>query len=278
MDFLKSFDCFVFDLDGVVYSGDSALADSPKVFETLRKNGKGIRFLTNNPSKFPSEFVAKLSKFGINSRAGEFVTSPMATALLIREKLPAEKWKTVFTAGSPHLKEEVKKVGLVEAEGETARSADLVVMGSHSGFCLEEIKTACAAVGNGAGFIGTNGDRFYPTENGRAPATGSLLASVETASGKKAILAGKPQRYMFDLLEETGAGPANGTLLVGDSLGADIAGGKNAGYATALVMTGVTMEKDLEDAPAKPDFILKDVSFLLDRNGKTSATKAGTLS
>lgn len=278
MDFLNSFDCFVFDLDGVVYSGDRALADSPKVLETLRKNGKDIRFLTNNPSRSPSEYVAKLAKLGISSRAEEFVTSPMATALLIREKLPAEGWRTVFTAGSPHLKEEVGKTGLTEAEGETARSADLVVMGSHSGFRLEEIKTACAALGNGAGFIGTNGDYFYPTENGRAPATGSLLASVEAASGKKALLAGKPQRYMFDLLEKTGTEPGKGTLLVGDSLSADIAGGKNAGYTTALVMTGVTEEKDLEDTPVKPDFMLEDVSFLLSQNGKTGAVRAGTLS
>ena len=37
MDFQNSFDHFVFDLDGVIYSGEKAISDSPLVLETLRK-------------------------------------------------------------------------------------------------------------------------------------------------------------------------------------------------------------------------------------------------
>lgn len=263
MDFENSFDHFVFDLDGVIYSGEKAIGNSPRVLETLRKNKKGIRFITNNPSRSPSEYAKKLRKLGIESHSSEFVTSPMATASLIKEKLPSEKWDTVFIAGSDYLKNEVRKTGLVELYGEDSLGADLVVMGSHPKFNLEEIKNASIAIGNGAGFIGTNGDYFYPCEHGRAPATGALLASVETASGKKAVTAGKPERYMFDLLEKSGIAPTKKTLLVGDSLRTDVAGGKKAGYSTALVLSGVTKKTDLEDNEITPDFILENISFLL---------------
>ncbi len=263
MDFQNSFDHFVFDLDGVIYSGEKAIGDSPRVLKTLRKNKKGIRFITNNPSRSPSDYAEKLSKLGIESHDGEFVTSPMATVSLIKEKMPSEKWKTVFIAGSDYLKSEVRKTGLVELYGEDSLGADLVVVGSHPGFNLEEIRIASIAIGNGAVFIGTNGDYFYPCEHGRAPATGALLASVEAASGKKAMTAGKPQRYMFDLLEKSGVAPTKKTLLVGDSLRTDIAGGGKAGYSTALVLSGVTKKTDLGSNEITPDFVLEDISFLL---------------
>ena len=269
MDFQNSFDHFVFDLDGVIYSGEKAIGNSPQVLETLRRNKKSIRFITNNPSRSPSDYAEKLRKLGIESHDSEFVTSPMATVSLIKEKLPSEEWKTVFIAGSDYLRKEVRKTGLVELTGENSLDADLVVIGSHPGFSLEEIKTASITVGNGAGFIGTSGDYFYPCEHGRAPATGALLASVEVASGKRALTAGKPKRYMFDLLGKTGIPQTKKTLLVGDSLLTDIAGGKKAGYTTALVLTGVTIKTDLGNDGVKPDFVLENISFLLKPLGET---------
>ncbi len=263
MDFQNSFDCFVFDLDGVIYSGNKTLGNSPKILQSLRKNKKIIRFLTNNPSRSPSEYVERLSALGIESNENEYITSPMATVSLIREKLPYEKWKTVFVAGSDYLRSEVRKTGLAELRKRDSLKADLVVLGSHGRFNLEEIKHASIAVGNGAGFIGTNADSFYLCEYGRAPATGALLASIEAASGKRAVTAGKPEKYMFDLLEKSETGAKNRTIIIGDSLGMDIAGGKKAGYSTALVMTGVTEKNDLKNAEIKPDFILPDLSALL---------------
>ncbi|MCY3986820.1 MAG: HAD-IIA family hydrolase, partial [Candidatus Dadabacteria bacterium] len=245
MNFQSLFDCFVFDLDGVVYSGETAIGNSPAVLKTLRRNDKDIRFITNNPSRSPSEYTEKLAAIGIESYEKEFVTSPMATVFLIMEQLGSKQWKTVFTAGSDYLKNEIAKTQLVAVYGNCAFKADLVVVGSHPNFNLEEIRTASLAVGNGADFIGTNRDYFYPCEHGRAPATGALLAAVEAASGKKAVVAGKPEKYMFDILQKSGAAPARKTLLLGDSLHTDIAGGRKAGYSTALVMTGVTNSTDI---------------------------------
>ena len=192
MDFQNSFDHFVFDLDGVIYSGEKAISSSPEVLETLRKNKREIRFITNNPSRSPSDYAEKLRGLGIHSHDSEFVTSPMATASMIRENLSSEKWKTVFIAGSDYLRNEVRKTGLVEISGNDSLGADLVVIGSHPGFNLEEIKTASIAIGNGADFIGTNGDFFYPCEHGQGPSDrspariGGSRIGKEGCDGRKA--------------------------------------------------------------------------------------------
>ncbi len=264
MNFRNLFDCFVFDMDGVLYSGQTPIANSPQVLKVLRQIGKTICFFTNNPSLSPLDYTKKLKKLNIESSTQEFITSPMATVSLVKEKMSSKKWKTVFVAGSDYLKEEMRKTKLCELEGKSAYETDLVVLGSHPRFSFEEIRTASIAVGNGAYFVGTNSDLFYPCEHGRAPATGSLLAAVEAASGKKAITAGKPKKYMFDLIGKRWKGPKKKVLVIGDSFATDITGAKKAGYSTALVLTGVTREKDLRNAVAPPDYVLKNISFLFE--------------
>ncbi len=263
MNFRNSFDCFVFDMDGVLYCGQNPIANSPQVLEVLRQTGKTVYFFTNNPSISPLGYTKRLRKLGIESHVQEFITSPMATVSLVKEKMSSEKWKTVFVAGSEYLKEEMGKTGLLRLEGESAYMSDVVVIGSYSGFSVEEIKTASIAIGNGAGFVGTNADPFYLCEHGHAPATGSLLAAVEASSGKKPLTAGKPQRYMYDLLEEKWKGLQKRILVIGDSILTDVIGAKKAGYATALVLTGITKRSDLENTFVQADFVLEDISFLL---------------
>lgn len=77
--------------------------------------------------------------------------------------------------------------------------------------------------------------------------TGSLTAAVETASGRKALVVGKPNTYMFDcIVERFGIDPSR-TLMVGDRLETDILFGKNCGLSTILTLTGVSR---LEEALA----------------------------
>jgi len=48
-------------------------------------------------------------------------------------------------------------------------------------------------------------------------------------------------------------------LLVGDRLETDIAMGKKAGMATALVLTGVTNRETLRQSPWQPDYVWESV-------------------
>ncbi|KFR13270.1 SH3 domain-binding protein 1, partial [Opisthocomus hoazin] len=85
------------------------------------------------------------------------------------------------------------------------------------------------------------------TDDTARKGTGSLTAAVETASGRKALVVGKPNTYMFDcIVERFGVDPSR-TLMVGDRLETDILFGKNCGLSTILTLTGVSR---LEEAQA----------------------------
>lgn len=77
--------------------------------------------------------------------------------------------------------------------------------------------------------------------------TGSLAAAVETASGRQALVVGKPSPYMFQCItEDFSVDPAR-TLMVGDRLETDILFGHRCGMTTVLTLTGVS---SLEEAQA----------------------------
>jgi ribonucleotide monophosphatase NagD (HAD superfamily) len=52
--------------------------------------------------------------------------------------------------------------------------------------------------------------------------------------------------------------------MVGDRLDTDIAGARNAGLHSALVLTGVASRDDLEQSPHQPDAVYANLSELLE--------------
>ncbi|KAF6338877.1 hypothetical protein mRhiFer1_001377 [Rhinolophus ferrumequinum] len=86
-----------------------------------------------------------------------------------------------------------------------------------------------------------------PTEDMARRSTGSLAAAVETASGRQALVVGKPSPYMFECItEHFNVDPAR-MIMVGDRLETDILFGHRCGMTTVLTLTGVSR---LEEAQA----------------------------
>ena len=97
--------------------------------------------------------------------------------------------------------------------------------------------------------------------DGPWPATGAILAAIETAGGMPAVVVGKPERIMFDIAREALAGCTR-IGVIGDHLTADIQGAKRAGLDAILVLTGATSQADLERAPIPPDLVLDSLAAL----------------
>ncbi|KFR08876.1 SH3 domain-binding protein 1, partial [Nipponia nippon] len=97
------------------------------------------------------------------------------------------------------------------------------------------------------------------TDNTARKGTGSLTAAVETASGRKALVVGKPNTYMFDcIVERFGVDPSR-TLMVGDRLETDILFGKNCGLSTILTLTGVSRLEEAQAYMASDSAAAKDL-------------------
>jgi glycerol-1-phosphatase len=254
------FDGLIVDLDGVVWIGPEPVPGSPDAIAELRARGVAVVFLTNDPSGSRAECVERLAHLGIGSSEREVVTSGSALASLLRER--EGEGATAFVIGSRSLKAEVERAGLALREGDAGRDADLVAVGGHPGFDYSELRIAAQAVRRGARLYAAGRDATFPMPDGPWPATGSILAAVETAAGARAIIAGKPETHIFEVARSLLPGRER-IAVVGDHLEADIAGGKRAGLATILVLSGTTSRADLEASEIEPDLVVEDLARLV---------------
>ena len=258
------FNSFLIDMDGVVYVGENPTEGSTDTIMHLKNNGKSVLFLTNDPRKSSSEYADKLRNIGIEANSQDVVTSAMAIAHHISEKHNKLADMTAYVIGSHALKNQIWKIGLKITNGEEAKKADFVILGGHPDFHYEEMKIATLAIRNGAHFYATNRDPAYPSEEGHVPATGAMLASIEIASGRKAIVAGKPENIIFNVaLKLYKIEDKENTVMIGDRLDTDIKGGNHAGLSTILVLSGSTKKEDLKDSEIKPNYVINDLRDLL---------------
>lgn len=258
------FDGLIVDLDGVVWVGGEPIPGSVAALRELRALQVPLVFLTNDPSGARSDYAARLTRIGVDVAEAEIVTSGSALASLVRTR--EGSGKSAFVIGSPSLKNELERAGLELRSGEAGRDVEVVAVGGHTGFNYEELRIAAQAVRGGASFYAAGRDATFPMPDGPWPATGSILAAVETAAGARATVVGKPEPYIFDVARSLLAG-CHRIAIVGDHLTADIAGGKRAGLTAILVLTGTTSREALESAEIEPDAVLTDLAGLLEIRG-----------
>lgn len=264
MPLADQFDGFLVDLDGVVWVGREPVPGSAEALRQLLAAGKPIAFVTNNPAREPAVYAERLAAIGVEVPAERVITAGIAAARLVRAA--AGEGGPVFVIGAPALKALVERAGSRVVDAEEAAGAAAVLVSGHRDFDYAELAAAKRALDAGAALFATSRDPTLPMPGGELPGTGAVLAAVETASGRTAAIAGKPERHLFEQALATIAG-AERVAMVGDRLSSDIAGGHAAGLATILVRSGTSGtaggSEDLEAADPKPDYVVPDLASLL---------------
>jgi HAD superfamily hydrolase (TIGR01450 family) len=260
MALADKFDGFLVDLDGVVWVGRELVPGAAEALRTLIEAGKQIVFVTNNPGRPATTYVERLCEARVSVADDRVLTAGVVTARLAAERVGAGA--TAFVIGAPAFHETVAAAGLALLEGEATRQADAVLVSGHRGFDYEELLTATLALQGGAALFATSHDPTLPMPGGAWPGTGSILAAVETASGAVAEIGGKPERHLFEQARALIPGAAR-VAMVGDRLASDIEGGRRAGLATVLVLSGASSRGEAEAADPPPDHIVEDLAGLL---------------
>jgi HAD superfamily hydrolase (TIGR01457 family) len=256
-DLAERYDVFLFDLDGVLYRGSEPIPGAAEAIDRLRALGKRVAFVTNNSSRTPEVVAEALSAVGVQAHAEEVETSALATADL----LVARGVKVAFVIGEEGVREALGGVGIAIVAAD-AVSSEAVVVGWDRQADYAKLRTACLLVERGAWLVATNADASYPAPDGRWPGTGALLAAVETTTGIRAEVVGKPHAPILrSALVKAGGGRP---LLIGDRLETDIAGATGLGWDSLLVLTGITRREDLIGSPIAPTFVGADLSALFD--------------
>lgn len=243
---LDTYDGVLLDLDGVLYAGPHAIPGAPEALDRLLERGSPYAFVTNNASRSAEAVAEHLRRIGIPADADRVFGSAPAGVRMMADQLP--EGSAVLVTGSDYLRSLVEDAGFAVVDSADKRP-DAVIQGFDPSVGWNELAEASYAIGAGAQWFATNLDRSIPRERGIAPGNGSLVEAVSAATDTWPRAAGKPEPMMFRAAAEVLG--LRRPLVVGDRLDTDILGGNRAGFATALVLTGVDTE--LSAAQAEED-------------------------
>ncbi len=253
----------ILDMDGVLWHGETPMSGLVDFFATLRREEIPFMLATNNATKTAAQYTAKLARFDIDVPPEQILTSAEATAAYLAERHPPGT--SAYIVGDKGLHEAMAAQGFESVPSAAVRQgamADLVVAGFTPYAVYEDLAMGAHLVEKGVPFIGTNPDPSYPSEIGPLPGAGALLAVIETSTGVAPLIVGKPQPIMFSEAVRRMGGAPETTAMVGDRLTTDIAGGRNAGLQTVLVLSGISTREEAESGPIQPDYIFDDITEL----------------
>lgn len=249
----------ILDLDGVLKRGSEPIPGSPEAVADMIDAGLSICYLTNNSTRTRGE--VRLSLKGLGYPEAPVVTSAYGAARYIKEKLGLSRCLVIGERGLMHELDRIGHEAVPAGEGRGIApleksvwmkdvgeplwdmEVDCVVAGLDRTLTYTRIADALWAIRNGADFIATNSDPTLPWEEGKVlPGAGTIISALETCSGVKAEVVGKPNPYTTRLAAmELDLEPEE-IIMIGDRVDTDMAAGRRAGCRVAMVLSG-----DMED-------------------------------
>ncbi len=103
---------------------------------------------------------------------------------------------------------------------------------------------------------------YWRTTEGLQLDGGAFIVGLEEATGRKAVVCGKPSPTFFHEAVGMVGTRVERTAMVGDDIVNDVLGAQAAGLVGILVRTGKFMPTDLERASGKPDHVIDSIAEL----------------
>ncbi len=257
---MKEIKGFIFDLDGTVYIGDQLIPGAKETISMLRREGKKILFLSNYPLETRMKKVEKLQRLGIKAEINEIINSSFVLTEYLSKM---HKTARILPVAETVVIDELQEKGhIITCDPE---DVDVVVISWDRQFNYNKLNLALQAVKNGAKMVATNPDPTCPVENGVVPDTAGMIGAIEAVTGKQVdVIVGKPSTIMANVALETLGLQPEECIMIGDRLQTDILMGRNAGMKTALVMTGITNQKDMKGIDIYPNYLLDSIAQIQD--------------
>ncbi len=260
----KLYDAYIFDMDGTIYLGDHLLPGAKRLIEGLRALDRPVRFLSNNPTKDPQQYLEKLQKLDIPTPIDEIANTVVTTTRWLKANHPDA---TVFPISEEPLKRALADAGIRMSED--PEEIDIVIASYDRTFEYRKLQIAFDAIWfhKRAFLITTNPDRYCPFPGGRGePDAASIVAAIEACTGTKcAANMGKPEAIMLGAaIGDLDLDPAN-CMMVGDRLMTDIGMAIKTGMASTLLLTGDSTLEEAEalDEKDQPTYVLGRIDHLI---------------
>jgi HAD superfamily hydrolase (TIGR01450 family) len=253
---VKSFRVFFFDLDGVLSVGKEKprYLGGREVVQRLKYAGKKTFVLTNNSTGTREEVYRGLKRLGFGFEIGEVLTSSYLTAQYLSRRFGEAKFDLIGERGL--------RLELESAGHHASDKPEVVVAGLDRRLSYDKLNDACRFLRAGAALVGVYGGAVYMSDEGPALSAGPIVKALEFASGKRAVMIGKPSPRMFQLALRLAEEKAGHAVMVGDSIETDVLGARRAGVHSILVLTGVETRESLAHSKIKPDMVIQNVDAL----------------
>lgn len=244
------------DLDGTVVRGGSLVPGADEGVRALREAGLEVVFLTNNPTRAPADWAEHLTDLGVPTAPDAVLTSASATRQYLDEHYAGAR---AYPIADDAVVEQLADADVTFVADPT--EADVVVAGFDREFDYGDMTAGLRGLHAGADLVGTDPDRWVPTDEGPIPGSGAVTNAIAGAAKvEPTAVLGKPSRETVDLALDRLGVPAGECLLVGDRLNTDVAMGERAGMTTAVVRTGATDDDALATADVEPDHVLDSLA------------------
>ena len=248
----------LFDMDGVLYNSEEPIPGSAETLAWVRSREIPHLFVTNTTSRGRDALAAKLARFGIPASPSEIMTPCEAAADWLRSRGATNVALFLRPAARPAFD------GLDLLPDDAESGAHYVVIGDlASAWDFATLNRAFRLLHANpeAPLIALGMTRYWKAADGISLDVAPFVAALEHATGRKALVLGKPSAEFFQAAADRLDVPNREIVMVGDDIESDIAGAQLAGMRAALVRTGKFRESDLE-CPVKPDAVLASVAEL----------------
>jgi len=243
------------DLSGVLYVGDTPINGALEAINRLQTSGMQLRFITNTSRKTRLQVVQELRNMGFNIAEDLVFTCVIAA----RDYLTSHSLR-------PHLLVHPN----IRREFETLadQQPNAVVLGDAADdFTYASLNRAFRVLSSSPDIplIAMGYNRYFREADGLSLDLGPFVKALEFASGKQAIITGKPDATFFhQACDAMGCRPEQ-TLMIGDDAISDVEGAKKAGLKACLVKTGKYQPGDENSIQPGADDLAENIQDAVER-------------
>lgn len=254
---IHEIECFVLDMDGTIYLGERVIPGAHDLLNFLKQKGIKYCFFTNNSSRSPEDYKAKLKRLGFGSHPAVITSGDVTADYLLKTYGPTPN---VYVVGTEPLIAQLTQAGI---NCKDTAKPDCVVVGFDTTFCFSKAARAVELLRDGVPFIATNVDAVCPLEDNKVlPDCASICAMLTYATGRKPKFIGKPFAETAAYIQSATKLPAEKIAVIGDRLYTDMQLALENGMCAVGVLSGEMTKEDIAGSDSKPHYLFDSVAQL----------------
>jgi HAD superfamily hydrolase (TIGR01450 family) len=272
---LEGVRAFVLDADGVLMYRGAPIPGSPEALVELRRRRIPYRVVTNFSSAHRSTLAAAFAKAtGLSVDGAEIITAASAAAAYTAKHHPGAP---LLVLAAPDARREWAGQVVVtpdEADARDAPVAAVVIGDAGDDLSYRNLDIAYRQLRGGAEFVAMHRNPWWVTPKGFTLDAGALVAGLEFALGRRAVICGKPSPVVFrEAVAELRSDVARSgesrlrtreVAMVGDDPRADIAAARRAGLRGFLVLSGKVTADEAAASGVVADAVAPSLAGLIE--------------